>query len=227
MKNFSLSSDLPLFAGIEEKDIASLVKCLGAYRKNYGKGQLILSTGDRVQEIGVVLRGAIQLVNDDLFGNRSIIGRVGPGGMFGEGFSCAGEERLPFSVEAAGDCEILFVNYRRVATTCSSACVFHNRLVENMMLILAHKNVQLTEKIRHISKRSTRDKLLSYLAEEAQKAGSNEFTIPFSRQELADYLCVERSAMSAEISRLRQAGILDTQRSHFRLLAEHQELDAH
>jgi CRP/FNR family transcriptional regulator, dissimilatory nitrate respiration regulator len=223
-KNFYLEQALPLFACIDEQEMASLTKCLGAHSKSYGKGQLIMSAGDLVQEIGIVLSGSVQLVNDDFFGNRSIIGLIGPGGMFGEGFSCAGEERLPLSVEAAADCEVLFVDYRRVITTCPSACVFHSRLVENMLSILAHKNVQLTEKIRHISKRSTREKLLSYLAEESQKAGSNEFTIPFSRQELADYLCVERSAMSAELSRLRQAGILDTERSHFQLLVEGHEL---
>lgn len=163
----------------------------------------------------------MQLVNDDAFGNRNIIEVIGEGEMFGEAFSCAGEKRIPLSVETQTDSEILFLDYKRVISTCSSSCLFHSRLVENMVRILGRKNVLLTKKIRHLSKRSTREKLLSYLSEEAQKTGKNEFTIPFSRQELADYLCVERSAMSAEISKLRDEGVLTTTRSTFHLLTDH------
>jgi CRP/FNR family transcriptional regulator, dissimilatory nitrate respiration regulator len=146
---------------------------------------------------------------------------MGKGEMFGEAFACANNSPLPLSIETQTDSEIVFLNYKQIITNCATSCVFHNRLIENMVGILANKNIVLTKKIRHLAKRTTRDKLLSYLVEEAQKSGSKTFSIPFSRQELADYLCVERSAMSAELSKLRREGIIETTRSKFILLIDH------
>ncbi len=122
---------------------------------------------------------------------------------------------MPFSVEAAADSDVLLIDVKRILTTCPTACRFHSRLIENLMAILARKNILLGAKIRHLSRRSTRDKLLSYLSEQAREAGSRSFTIPFNRQELADSLCVDRSAMSSELSKLKPRAVLDYEKNSF------------
>lgn len=207
-----------LFHEIAEEDLPRLLDCLGASRRVYQKNAVILSAGDPVTDIGVVLEGRVQVISDDILGNRSILGTVERGRLFAEAFCCAGIDRLPVSVVAQSGSEALFLNYRRILTSCPSSCGFHGRLIENMVRILARKNLLLNQKILHLSKRSTRDKLFSYLSAEAQRAGGGSFTIPFNRQELADYLCVDRSAMSAEIGKLRKEGILFAHRNEFRFL---------
>ena len=209
---------IALFEGIEEKDLPSLLSCMGGSVKKYDKRQAIFLPGDEVKELGVVLSGSVQVIMDDAFGNRGIVGEVGAGELFAEAFCCAGMEKLPVGVEAKSDSEILFLNYRRVINTCTSVCPYHARLIQNMVSILATKNVELSKKLLHISQRTTREKLLSYLSEQAHAAGSRTFTIPFTRQELADYLCVERSAMATQLSRLCKEGVIETHRNTFRLL---------
>lgn len=140
------------------------------------------------------------------------------GGLFGEAFSFARVECLPVSVTAAEKTEVLFINCERIITVCPSACEFHNRLVRNMLKILAEKNMTLTQKIGHMGKRTTREKILSYLSEQAKKAGGESFTIPLNRQEMADYLAVDRSAMSKELGRLKEEGQISFHKNQFQLL---------
>jgi CRP-like cAMP-binding protein len=148
------------------------------------------------------------------------------GGLFGEAFACAGAENLPVGVMAAEESEILLMNHERMLTSCPSACAFHTALIRNLTRILAEKNVILTQKLEHVTRRTTREKLLSYLSARAKLAKGNVFDIPFSRQELADYLSVERSAMSAELSRMRNEGLLRYKRNHFELCgSEYREVD--
>ena len=106
---------------------------------------------------------------------------------------------------------------QKMLTVCSSACQFHNRLVKNLLTVVARQNIRLSSKIQVMSQRTTREKLMTYLLGQAKIAGKAEFTIPLDRQALADYLGVERSAMSAELSKLRKEGILDTKGSYFHL----------
>ena len=173
--------------------------------------------GGRADQVGMVLSGSVLVFSDDFWGNRTIMAHVERGGLFGEAFSFARVEALPVSVTAAEKTEVLFINCERMITVCPSACEFHNRLVRNMLKILAEKNMALTQKIGHMGKRSTREKILSYLSEQAALHGSAAFSIPFDRQQLADYLCVERSAMSAVLSKLREEGVLEVERNRFRL----------
>jgi CRP-like cAMP-binding protein len=119
---------------------------------------------------------------------------------------------------ATADSELLFIDFRRLASPCVNACAFHARLIRNMLNIVSVKNIALTRKIEHVSRRTTREKLLSYLSDAAKKAGGGWFSIPFNRQELADYLYVERSAMSATLSKLRDEGVLLYRRNNFKLL---------
>ncbi|HHU05525.1 MAG TPA: Crp/Fnr family transcriptional regulator [Clostridiales bacterium] len=209
-----------LFSGIEADKISSMLSCLAARSSNFDKETYIYSPGDRVKNMGIVLAGGVYVVNEDYWGNRSIVSKLGPADMFGESFSCAEEEKLPIGVVTSEKSRILFIDYRKIITTCSSACVFHSALIRNMVQILAVKNILLMQKIEHITKRTTREKVLSFLSEQAAKAGSGTFDIPFNRQELADFLSVDRSALSSELGRMRDEGILRFNKNHFELLKQ-------
>lgn len=209
---------IDLFKGIEEADLQALLTCLGAKTFQYKKDQTVFFSGDHIEQFGIVLSGQVQIVQYDYYGNRSILAKIGPGKLFGESFAYAEIAKLPVSVIATSESELLFIDCHRLTAPCSKSCVFHSRLIQNLLKIVAMKNIALTQKINITSKRTTREKLLAYLSMEAKKAGSNRFTIPFNRQELADYLAVDRSAMSAELSKLRNDGILNFYKNQFELL---------
>ncbi|MEA4895554.1 MAG: Crp/Fnr family transcriptional regulator [Oscillospiraceae bacterium] len=207
-----------LFKGIEESDLLPLLSCLCAKVVYYEKGRTVFSCGESIEKFGIVLSGQVQVVQDDYYGNRSILAKVDAGNLFGESFACAETKTLPVSVIATTESELLFIDCRRLAVPCAKACGFHSRLIQNMLGIVSIKNIALTQKIEFTSKRTTREKLLAYLSAEAKKAGSGRFCIPFNRQELSDYLSVERSAMSAELSKLRDDGVLRFHKNQFELL---------
>lgn len=213
-----LLQDTTLFRGIKVDEISGLLTCLGAEKKEYNKGEFIFMAGEKVALVGIVLSGKVQVIKEDFFGNRTILTEVTSSNIFGESFPFAEEEKLPVSVMVVSDCEVLFIDYKKIITTCSSACIHHSKLIENMLYIIARKNVILNEKIQVMSRRTTREKLLSYLQNQAMRAGSSSFEIPFNRQELADYLCVDRSAMSNELSKLREEGLLKFHKNEFVLL---------
>lgn len=208
---------MDLFDGIKEDDRSEMLKCLNAKKKQYKKGSTVLGRGRRTSEMGMVLEGSVHMVKDDFWGNRSILGQASPGQMFGEVYACLPRQGLEVDVVAAEDTEVLFLDVGRILTVCSSACSFHTRLIRNLLMILAEKNLMLTHKMEHMAQKSTRDKVLSYLSMEAEKQGGPEFAIPFNRQQLADYLSVDRSAMSRELSRMKAEGLLDYHRNRFRL----------
>jgi len=209
-----------LFLGINPGDISTMLSCLAAKSGEYDKEQYIFSSGDSIRKIGIILSGAVYVVNEDFWGNRSILSKLGPSEMFGEAFSCAEAKALPISVVTSEKSRVLFIDYRKIITTCSSGCAFHTALIRNMVHILAAKNVMLMQKIEHMAKRSTREKVLSFLSEQAAKSGSGTFEIQFNRQELADYLSVDRSALSSELGRMRDEGILRFNKNHFELLEQ-------
>lgn len=215
----------PLFAGIAPGEIEQMLHCMDARLRQFEKGQPVILPGDPAGDIGIVLTGGVQVVLDDFSGTRNILAQMRPGQLFAEAFACAGIQRTPVGVEAVCATKVLFSDYHRVITTCPAACGHHSRMIENMVGILARSNVTLSRKISHISRRTTREKLLSYLWEQSRAAGSRTFLIPYDRQQLADYLCVERSAMSSELSRLQREGVLETHRSSFRLLKKPEETE--
>lgn len=208
----------PLFANVEPEDIRKMLSCLSIREKHFEKEAYIYTAETSVQEVGVVLRGSVNIIKEDYWGNRAIITKVTAGGVFGEACSCAGSRAIPLSVVAAEKCDVMFLNYRKVTTICSKICPFHTALIQNMLGLIAGKNLMLTNKISHLVKRTTREKLLSYFSEQAESAGSNHFTIPYNRQELADYLSVDRSAMSTELGKLRDEGLLEFHKNQFTLL---------
>lgn len=211
-------AQVPLFRGIHQNQLSEMLRCLNAKTYGYQKGEIILLEGQPVSSVGAVLSGQVQVIKEDFAGNRNILAEIGPGGLFAESYACVRSGSLPVTVVSTTESEILWLDYTRVVTTCPSACRFHTQLVENMLTILASKNILLSQKIEHVSKRTTREKLLAYFSDQAAMHGSGEFDIPFSRQELADYLCVDRSAMSNELGRMRKDGILQFRFNHFRLL---------
>ena len=217
-KYFDVLENCPLFEGIRREDYSVMLNCLGARVMGFGKHQQIFSEGEEALFIGIVLSGSVQLVKEDFYGNRSIVDQMGPGELFGESFACADCGQLPVSVVASESCEILLLNSHRITVSCSKACGFHSRLIFNLLKVVSNRNLVFNRKLEILSRRTTREKLMAYLMLEAKRQGSSSFTIPFDRQALADYLGVERSAMSAELSKLQRDGVLTTQRNQFRLL---------
>ena len=223
VKNLEILQSCPLFAHIEDTSLKAMLGCLGAKAISFNKNETVFAEGDAIHQLGIVLSGAVQIVKNDFFGNRSIVASIGPGQLFGESFACANVPALPVSAVASEKSEVMLIDCHRITLTCSNACAFHNQMVLNLLQVVAQKNLLFNRKVEILSQRSTRDKLMTYLLEEAKKNRSREFTIPFDRQALADFLGVERSALSAEISKLKKDGILDSERSRFTLLeaAEH------
>lgn len=210
----------PLFHGINEEEFSSMLSCLAAREMDFKKDAYVYMAGTKVSEIGIVLTGSVIIIKEDYWGNRTIISRMSSSDMFAESFAFAAADKLPISVVAVENTEILFMDCKNImsSSTYASPCGFHTILVNNMVRILANKNVMLMQKIEYISCRTTRDKLLSYLSAQALIYKSQTFTIPYNRQELADYLCIDRSAMSKELGRLRDEGILTFQKNNFELL---------
>jgi len=206
-----------LLQGIPESDIQSLLTCLGGKTQNFKKDEFLYRAEDKPGAVGVVLEGTVHIITEDFWGNRSLLSEADEGATFAEAFACAETDALPVSVVAAKDTEVLWLNYRRIITSCTSACLFHAKLIENMLKILAQKNIFMLKKLEHVTRRTTREKLLSYLSEQVKHSGNNCVDIPFDRQQLADYLAVERSAMSAELSKMRKDGLLKFQKNHFTL----------
>lgn len=221
MKEFyPILNSCSLFEGIAGEDLPGMLSCLGAAVITVPKGSAVFSEGDPARYVGIVLAGAVQIVQDDYYGNRSILAQAGPGELFGESFACAGVVSLPVSIVATEDSKLLRIDCCRITRSCSNACEFHNQLILNLLQVVAAKNLNFHKKLEITAKRTTREKLMAYLLWQAKLQKSDSFTIPFDRQGLADYLGVERSAMSAELSKLRRDGIIDFDRSHFILKAE-------
>ena len=206
-----------LFDGIGIERLSALFACLGARRQRLAKGETLMRLGDRADRIGVLLSGTLSVSAYDLEGRRSIIKRIGPAEIVAASQSLSGAKAMSVDVEADEDSEVLVLKAVRILSPCENACSFHSRLVHNLMRTLAAKTMELNRKIEILSHRSTQDRLMAYLRSVAQQKGANEFDIPFDRQQLADFLCVERSALSAEIGRLSRLGLITSRKSHFTL----------
>lgn len=208
-----------LFSGINDEELTGMLRCLNAKIVNFPKGEYILRSGDTVESIGLIVSGSIFIIQEDFWGNRNILSSIEQGQCFGETFACAPGSILNVSVVTQSQSTVLFLNVKRILTICPSACAHHSRIIRNLLSDLANKNLRFNEKVTHLGQRTTRAKLLSYLSAEAQRHNSAEFDIPFSRQQLADYLSVERSGLSLELCKMRDEGLLEFNKSHFILKA--------
>ena len=204
-----------IFFGISEEETEKMLHCLEVRPETYQKDEYILRAGDRVEAFGVVITGKVMIIQEDFWGNRNILAAVGAGHCFAETFACSPGAVLNVSVIAETNVQVLFLNVKRILTTCPSTCSHHSRMIRNLLSELAEKNLRLNEKITHLGQRSRRAKILSYLSAEAQRHGSAEVDIAFSRQQLADYLSVDRSGLSLELSRMQEEGLLEYRKNHF------------
>lgn len=204
-----------IFSGISGKEIESVLDCLEAKTEEYGKGDYILRSGDTAESAGLLISGSAFIIQEDFWGNRNIMSHILRGQLFAETFACLPGAVLNVSVVAGQPCNVMFLNMKRIMTVCPAACAHHSRVIRNLLADLAGKNLRFNEKVTHMSQRTTREKLRSYLSAEAQRSGSPEFDISFTRQQLADYLCVDRSGLSLELCKMRDEGILTFHKNHF------------
>lgn len=206
-----------LFNNINDEDILSMLDCLSATIKQYKKGDYLFRQGEHITNLCIVAEGCVHIQSDDYWGNRTILNEVSVCEMFGESYA-TGKIRTPNDAVAASDCTVFFFDLSKMMTVCSNMCRFHTQIIKNLLLILTNKNRALVQKLTHISKRSTREKLISYLSAQAKLHQNNSFTIPFNRQQLADFLSVDRSAMSNELCKMRDEELIQFHKNSFTLL---------
>ena len=208
----------PLFAGIDQQDMETMLGCIGYHIRTYQKGEVIVFEEETIRHVGVVLDGAVDMLKEDVWGNRTLLLRSYPEDVFGETFACGEDSMSVVTFAAAKDCKVLFLSFCRVMHTCTHACAFHQTLVENMVRIIARKNRELMRKVEVVSKRTLREKILSYLSIQAQVQGGNRFEVPLGRVEWAEYLCADRSALTRELTKMKEEGLIDFQRNEFEIL---------
>ena len=218
----NLLMNAPLFSALTTEELPLMLHCLNASKKTYHAKQFIIRETDVTDDLGIVLHGQVQIITEDVFGNRSITAKFGPGQLFGQVAASKQASSSPVSVLADSDCEILLLKFHKLVSPCTRACSFHSRVIENMMNVLADRNLMMNRKLSILSQRTIRDKLLAFLSWQYQDRKTKEFDIPYTRDELADYLCVNRSALSREISHMVAEGLISTERNHF---AIHEKAD--
>jgi CRP-like cAMP-binding protein len=210
-------SKTPLFRGIKEDEIKKVLSCIGARERTYNKNEIIYRAGETVKEVGLVKSGSINIVVNFYWGGSRIFGHVEQGKIFAESYAAVTGKELICDVVAAQDSKILFLDITKLMTVCNQGCNFHQRLIYNLMRISAQKNLNLSSRMMHTAPKGIKDRLLSYLSEQAAINESAHFTIPFDRQQLADYLGVDRSAMSATLSKMQKEGLITFTKNEFRL----------
>ena len=203
-----------LFEGIEDGEMETMLKCLGAFTRRYAKDEFLFRRGDRTECLGVVLTGNVRVVREDWWGNRTVLGDVGAGMPICTEYACTSDP-LDVSIVASEPTEVMFLDAGRAANVCNSSCEFHNRLVKNLMRNLAGTSMVMNRRLDQLAKRSTREKICAFLSDQARAAGSSDFMIGMNRQEMADYLGVDRSAMSTELGKMQREGIIEFQKNHF------------
>ncbi len=209
----------PFFNGMTDQEILSILTCVEGRVVSREKDAFLFHAGDSTSEMGLVLSGSVLIIQEDLWGRRNILAKCAAGDFFGEPYAATPGSVLNISVVASESCEVLLLNVRRVLSTCPTTCGHHSRLIRNLVSVLSQKLLLFNDKITHMSKRTTREKLLSYLSSESIRQGRLSFDIPYDRQQLADFLCVERAAMSVELSKLKKEGLIQTHRNHFEIIA--------
>jgi len=209
---------VPLFKGIEPKDFDALFGCIGAREQHYEKGEFVFFNGNKTNSIGIVLTGRVQIIKEDIFGNRAVLNALGPKAVFGESFVCGGSYPLTVSVQATEPSDILFLAFERIMHICSSACGFHNTLIRNMVEMIARKNIRLMENLEITTKHSLREKMLTYLSQLVQEQGSATVKSPLGRVDMADFFGADRSALTRELNRMRDDGLITFEKNTYTLM---------
>ena len=209
---------MPLFEGIKTEDVNPMLKCLGAYIREIKKEEYIFRDEDEISTIGLIIKGKVKMVREDLWGNNTLLIMMNKGELFGESFACSINKSATVSFQAAGDSIIIFIPFSRVLNSCSMSCQFHHQLIENMVSIIAAKNSMLMDKVDIVSKKTLREKIYTYLIQEAGKQKSRYFNVPLGRIQMAEYLCADRSALTRELNLMREEGYIDFYKNSFHIL---------
>lgn len=210
--------DSPLFDGIGPEELKTMLGCIGYHAASYAKGEILAFEQEHIKHVGIVLSGSVDMIKEDFWGNRTMLVRMRKNELFGETFACGDDNLSTVIFVVSEDAEILFLPFERVMHSCTMACVFHHRLIENMVRIIAGKNRDLMRKVEVISKKSLREKILAYLSICGQANRSKYFEIPLGRVELAEYLCADRSALTRELAKMKDEGLIDYDKNCFRIL---------
>lgn len=208
----------PLFDGIDPGDRMAMLNCTGYHISAFRKGEIVAFENENIKHVGIVISGTVDMIKEDIWGNKTMLVRIREQEVFGETFACGSDNLSVVTFQVLEDAQILFIPFDRVMRSCTMACQFHHRLIENMVRVIADKNRDLMRKVEAVSKRSIREKLLAYLSVQAQTRGTRYFEIPLGRVELAEYLCVDRSAMTRELVKMKEDGLIDYDRNCFRML---------
>ena len=215
--NYGFLSETKLFGGIKAEEIKDALDCLSAYEKSFKKGEIIYRTGQTVTDMGLVEEGSVNITVNLYWGSSIILGNIEKGKIFAETYAAVSGKEMLCDAVAAEDCRVLFINVGKLLNVCKSTCGFHQKVIHNLLRISAMKNLNLSARMLHTAPKTIRGRLISYFSQMAAETGSREFTIPFSRQELADYIGVDRSALSAELSKMQKDGILTYRKNEFKL----------
>jgi len=216
-KTFETIKNNPLLQGISFSDFEKMLTCLSAKTTTHQKNTTILQTGDTINYIGIILSGNIKIIKENPNGQNTTLKEQNAPELFGEEYTCAGIDHSPITIQTTEKTEILQIDYKRINTSCTSACPYHRRLIKNMLKLIATKNIEQNQKIEILTKRTTREKLLTYLNTQKNTTPTKKFTIPHNRQELANYLCIDRSAMSNELSKMKKEGLIKFHKNTFEL----------
>lgn len=208
----------PLFAGIDAADFEGMLGCIGYHVKTYQKGEIIALEEENINHVGVVMEGSVDMLKEDIWGNRTMLVRTYPQDIFGETFACGEDSLSVVTFAAAENCRVLFLSFCRVMHTCTHACQFHQTLIENMVRLIARKNRELMRKVEVVSKKTLREKILAYLSIQSQSQGSRRFELPLGRVEWAEYLNADRSALTRELAKMKDEGIIDYHKNSFEIL---------
>lgn len=209
--------ELSLFSGIEPNNLSCILRCVGSYQRAYKKGEFIFLSDQAIKCIGVVIKGQVHMIKEDISGNKTILAIIKKGQIFGETFACGNTFVSTVSFASASDSEIMFLPFNKVIRTCTSSCEFHHKLIENMIFLMAKKNVQLMERVEITSQKSLREKIMTFLNIQAEKQQARHIVVDMSRQDWADYLCVNRSALSRELANMKSEGIIDFDKDTFKI----------
>ncbi|MCL2632192.1 MAG: Crp/Fnr family transcriptional regulator [Coriobacteriia bacterium] len=213
---FEIVKDNLLFTDISFSDFEQMLDCMTAKVAKYGKDEIILLSGDTIDFVGLVLSGSVRIIKEDFEGRTTIYDEVGVSEAFGEVFACVEAAHSPVTIVSAEASEILFIDYRKIISYCSNACPFHSQLIANMLKLVARKAQMLNQKIEILSQRTIRDKLMCYF--NFERGAATKFKVPYNRGEMADYVCVDRSAMSKELSKMRDEGLIEYFKNEFEIL---------
>lgn len=217
MKEYiNIISKATLFKNLNNDEISSFLLCAKKKTREYKKGEIIFLAGNITNSIGIILEGTCHIIREDYWGNKTIINEINPSGIIGEVFAI---QKIPLenTVIAKSNITIMFMDIDKILTPCAKSCSFHNEIIKNLINILARKTMVMNRKLEHITKRTMKEKILSYLSSLSKIKNSNSFEIPYNRTELSEFLCVDRAALSKELSKLKKEGLIDFKKNIFTL----------